>query len=740
MPNLNSAEASKYIQELAATRPASVFYVLGASLSGRTYVCKRLERLSTKNPSWAPLTHIYTCKASDLGHEILTESMKEVLKRVGWRRKLSSALEENWPAIAKGLGRLAGKFVPEISKELDEVIEQITSYVKAENNKDLKSFPQTDVNKILGLLKNCITKVGGDGVMIIVDDIEFLSVPGLQLLESLLQNPCNGLTVVITANEDNSSLHQKGHRRLQAMLQKKSPETVVAIIGHSVQEIALWKLEQSGVRLSDAEAEKAYTSSVHGRSGLLFPWITSAARGADRIELEAARLYGQLEMEFNEFDPKTQRAVEILSRAYPEYVSLKVLADLIELPLDDVIGLSDRLRSGFAKAGPAGLALKRFAVLQYVYDRLGPAVLSVGAAVPNVAYSAQSTGNVMIAFSIDSRLETISQDLRRGAIEQAHEHIRAALLLNDGLAGENKVRLLQQLAEVHEQQGEYRVALQHLSEAANIAENRSERCRIEIAVAENHFRLGETSQSLKKFNKVRKDSADLGERDIWFKAMLRSVAVSVERDKPSAAIRLMESTLKLCEAEEPPPRVKCHLQRTAARAMVLRAQFRNHAQELAKDALRIATDQIKEPRAVGNSLYAFGDVCRHAEQFDAAREYYRLALGQSQSNFDLRVYCYLGIAATAISCQDDEALRSAIDELSTLPIESDSPESKAIKAFQNFLRVIENEADDTVGVTVANISHIRQWQRGMNAEIMSFRQHRTMKVLRDNVAKLQIIL
>jgi len=743
MPQLNSDQVASYVFGQASKKSGLVFYCLGPSLSGRTHICRHLQAFDGKSVGWAPKVHLHSCKPTDLGHEIITGALKRYAKSSGiTKRKVGKWLKKGLPGVLKAGRAVIRHFVPGVPSEVDAVIDRLASAWQNQEGDQPMGFPQSDVNILLTLLGNAAEDAGSDGVLLIVDGLEELPAAGVLLIGALLQEPLKGVTVFVTVNSEFGCTSQREHATLKARLQYKSPDTIVHLIGHSRDEIAAWKLRRTGVSLPIQAAQIAFARSEDGRSGLLAPWAEDADPSPTIIEKERARLYGQLDLEYAAFSPLLRQAVVLLACYYPDSVSLPEIAGKIGQSAADFLLVRDQLISAFAMDDGPGLKLRRPAVFDFVQQRAGTAAINAcWKPKTNLSTTQISVdGGNVIAQSTDQRLLTIERDLRRGAIQSAFERIEVALKLAE--AGDaRKAGLLRHLADVHGQRGEYQVALTQLLNALSLAQDVGEQCRLKLDVAESHFRLGANVDAIKALHWVRKRSSAANDVDLWLRSVLRSVSVLIERDRFASAVRIANATVDARSKTSPSARIECHFLRTAARAFALEDASQNNAISFAKEALRIAEHELQESRYIGNCLYGLGDVHRHRREFESAKDSYVRALTYAATNFDLQVYCYLGMGAIAISLGDENALGLALDELSQIGIDHDSLEIVIASLYARvYVALSGSRAPHIQQITSVGTkaTYRRKWQHAINKALgISGEQ---LPKLRSNLSMVQIVL
>lgn len=347
----------------------------------------------------------------------------------------------------------------------------------------------------------------------------------------------------------------------------------------------------------------------------------------------------------------------------------------------------------------------------------------------------------MISYSTQHRLFAIQHDLKRGAVQSAFDRIDVTLKL--GVDNAAKAELLYHLADVHDQRGEYAKALGNLSEAFDISHNAELQQNAKLQVATVQFRLGRTTESLRALHWVRKQAAAAGSTDGVFYAVLRSISVLIERDKPQAAKRIARAALDEREKMRPGPKVDCHFSRIAARALVLTEDSKDRAKTLALDAFGVAQRELGE-RALGNCQYCLGDVYRHRREYAEAESSYRSGLTHAVSNFDLKLYCYLGLAAVAIAKADDDGLRHCLEELSQLPISSHSPEWTIAYMFASIYLSLGHPLGPHVDGFLRDASYgppSRLWQVKA-AELLARRTQKNLSLMefRRGLGELKIVL
>jgi len=710
---LNSNQAVTHI--LAnAPKGGLLYYCTGPALCGRTFICDHLSLATTAPAKWAPRTHRHLCKQSDIGHEPITAALRKFAKEDGLSRsKLSRIAKDGIPGALRSVRAVANYYLPFVPSELDNVINTLASSLQ--DGVDTKAFPQASVDILIGLLKLAVLDAETKEILLIIDSLEEMPEPGVLLISALLQEPIPGLTVVVTVNSESAATQQKEHQILRARLQYKSPRSIIEIVGHTCEEICEWKQRIGGSTINKMDGELAYTVSLSGRSGLLAPWVESNEVGPSLIEAECARLYGQLDIEYSQATDKNRLAIIVLAQCYPDYVPLDELANSIGVSKEEVLRIRDQLAGSFVDDTMSGIGLKRRSVFDFIFQRAGAAALACNWSTRNIQHSANPENGVQMNAAIDHRLGVIEHDLKRGATQAAYERIDVTLKLGLEL-GSARPTLLRHLADVHDQRGEYGKAIECVNEALALNPVEDELQELRLALATLQFRVGKGRQSLSTLNAVRKRAAASGSTDSFFYAVLRSISVLIEMDKTLTAVNVSRTAILRRNETPPGEKVDSHLRRIAARALALSPETRDVAKNLAAEAYAIAKRSLGE-RAEGNCLYCLGDVYRHCKDAEKAKSFYEQALKIAGSNFDLILYCYLGLAALALSSDRDEDLRLVLIEVSQLPITVDSPEWAAVSTYVNVYAALGYE----VPPAVTKFAHqsgssigTRRWQQRLS--------------------------
>lgn len=744
MTQINSSQVASYILAMAQGG-GGVFYCTGPTLSGRTFVCDEIERGVESHTTWHPRMHRHMCKQSDVGHEAVTNALKEF---AGADRltgsKLKAMVKKGWPGILKAGRAIASRALPFVPSEVDLVIDQLASAFSGGDDEKLKAFPKSNVDVLIELLRTATEEASPNGVLLVVDALEDMPAPGVLLITALLRESIRGLAVVVMANSEAASTKQREHAVLTSLLQYKSPDTIIEIVGHNLSEIIDWKGRLGSVKLTPEQAAAAFGASLDGRSGLLAPWMMVSDVGPALIEREHRRLFGQLDLEYSGFAPKVQVAIEVLARCYPDPISTSDLAAEIGASREEMVAIRNQLVSSFVKDEGAGLRLKRMSVFDFVRQRVGPAALSCSwrGTSDRSRIAGNRTELEMIAETTSDRLLTIDRDLRRGAVQVASERIEVALKLS-GPDDAERPRLLILRADVHDQRGEYAEAMDCLNEAFVLSSDAAVQLDAKWMMANAQFRLGNAAKSLKELHWMRKHVTGRTAVDISCKAVLRSVSALIELDKTRAAIRIAESAIDKKPKVSPSKSVDCHLTRTAARALVLSSNSQERAEGLANAALALARQGLGE-RAIGNCLYGLGDVYRHRNKYAAAEQAFHDALTYAATNFDLRLYCNLGLGAAAISALNDVALEESLAELSQLPIADDGPEWEVAALFGRVLVALSNRRPASIAKFLQvnrPFSSKRRWQK----ELLSLvNDAEALKIdasqFRHGISQIQIVL
>ena len=719
---MKSDDIARSIARETAEIRASVCLVYGPFSSGKTYVLHEVDRLLRRGTAPHPLIVTYSCSSADTGYEPLSELVKEVNLCIAprrfrwlllwlWQRKFGLI-----KFVASVISLILGWFGLEI-KGLADTVEKLESAAGKTNTSDSSVFPHSEVRKLIELLSNAAKKLRAPAVLLL-DKVEELPEPGIQLLTIALEDVPDKIRVVMTLNtEADGYSTRRDLLRLRAKLQYRPRKGIYLLEGKTAVEIQDWKKAESGVPISIEVATQAHQQSRGGRAGLLAPWIKSTSVDPSDIADSKSRLLGILNQRFSALDDTAKRVLVLQVLVHPHSVEFHAIGKVLGVTVSEIEGARQTLRDLFISDEGQ---LQDDSIAEFVRDRVGPGVLEAYAD----DFLERAKGVRAISDPVRRGLEfsKITNRLSRPDFDHAEalDYIRACLrrgaLSAAGLALKRvdqvgrvaeqprsfRIRHLQLRADWQGQQGDYGSAIQSLKQAELLGGDKVDIGEIQLDIGEKLYRLNDYAEAAKRLRRAMRLARETKRNDLSLKAVVRFSGILVDVGKYSSALRLMQCLLRWVERNDVSARERCHNLRFAARIHALFPGQRDRALELANAALNVAERETESLRDQGNSLYALGDSLRHAGRNPESAHTYRRALriADDTGNYDLAIYSLLGLCALHATALDRLSLERDLAELKERTEGTDQVERRYGDLFQAVAAALANQPIDQASVSL----------------------------------------
>ena len=667
-------------QQIDESFSPRAYLINGPTLIGKTWILEKWSLAFAQSDS--ALSLCVCCQQSMVGFEPLIQAVEALDQRQNWSRNkqgrfyVKTLAEAGTGILAWGVNKLYPSAVSRA--EIDEVVGVIKRLIVSGNSTVASEFPRSETSKMLQLLDKTIAR-SGKRLVLLVDRVEELPVPGIRLLQALVEQGVKGCTVVISANNESQAINVRSDiSDLMTVLIRRG-QGVYNVAGYSPKELIDMRWA-NGHATSKEEANRAYEFSINGRIGLLLGWLDASQPTLANLKSDADRLRAHFRLEYDKLPEEGRTLVKCLAAVFPGALTVHHAAVCLGCTVTELEQRLKPVLSVFAVLGGDQIVLRSLHVLYFVASDVAHAYVvaareEFAAKLHALAQTGQLQGPLeavpQIPFAIQtmdvsSLLLSAQDDLRRGASAAAISRIRAWNAWGPKVALLEAAKLLKIEADALGQLGDYSEAIAKLNE---IPAHSLPRAEVAIDLGEKYLRSGEYDRALESFREARRAAEANREVNLWVKAVARTqTARNDMRSKPPSR-GLIDTLERVCNANSSVTDVvKCHALRTIARTLALIPGNAEAAVSRALAALEIAQNKTKSIRDQGNCFYALGDAYRHASETSRADDaYYRAhAIASETGNFDLELYCLLGIAANAIHAQNIMNLETALEKLGAI--------------------------------------------------------------------------
>lgn len=664
-------------QQIAEASASKAYLINGPTLVGKTWILKELS--SALDRSDSELALYVCCQQSMVGFEPLIQAVEKLAERRNWSRSKQGIFYGKTLAKAGAgiIGWGINKLYPNsISRaEIDAIIGVLEKLSTSGDAIVASTFPRSETSKMLQLLEKAIDR-SGKRLAILVDRVEELAAPGIRLLQALVESEIKCCTVVIAANNESQSISARADiAELMNVLGRRG-HGIYDVVGYQPKDLIELRWA-NGYATSKDEAREAYEYSICGRIGLLLGWLEAPEPTLAHLRSDANRLRAHFKLEYDKLPEEGRTLVKCLAAVFPAVLTVHQAAVCLGCAPAELEQRLKPVLSVFGVLAGSQLVLRNLHVLYFVASAIEPAYVVVArddlaaklqalsatghlqdqsVAVPQLPRATQT-------MDVAALLSSANDDLRRGATSAAISRIRAWKAWPCEVTPLDSAKLLKLEADALGQLGDYSEAIARLQE---IPPHSLPRAEVALDLGEKYLRIGEHQKALESFREARR-SAEIGrEANLWVKASSRTQTARNDIRSLPPSRKLIDALERVCNTNtEVTESVKCHALRTIARTLALIPGNADVAISRALTALDIARSGTKSIRDEGNCLYAVADAYRHASRRDLAYQMYEngRTVATRTGNFDLEVYCLLGIAANSIHASDAIKLETAIREL-----------------------------------------------------------------------------